>query len=481
MNTLLHIYTIIILLLITSVKVSPIKSTKWKSIYQYITQEEEFSSFNDLVNKNRPIKSDLNYAALTAFVPENRAFENYNGYFESNLAFYHLSYEVKTLPQLKGSAFLQPIKEEYPPIWITKTDSEIYVNNARILQDRSKYLKLIGGDSPKFQILHVIDEILDPLLNRSETQPTAYDFLSGIKNWKIDPYSVSSFFNKIQEYKLQHIYKQNSQNTFFIPIDKSIDDFKLNNINKYTIYGHIINNKVLFTRPTKRNHFYESLANDDFIYSVVSFEEVNGKLFVRSSTVLGDGNNRKGDYYAEIIKANIPVQNGVVHLISKPLGISERILKPFPYISLMQKLATDPRLNTVYEMGEKSGFNRMLEDENKTYTYFVAEDRSWKKLFDDGYKLAEEDYKILGRHLIISDSSFSMSKLLSMSRTLNYSDFTLDSTNGPLKISVLKLDGEYYIKWHNKYIKVIRGDYECTNGILHVIDAPIAKIGRAHV
>ena len=52
--------------------------------------------------------------------------------------------------------------------------------------------------------------------------------------------------------------------------------------------------------------------------------------YVRSNTIVGDRAHAKGMVVARIIKGNIPVKNGVVHLIDKPLMIVSRSL--FEYL-----------------------------------------------------------------------------------------------------------------------------------------------------
>jgi len=55
--------------------------------------------------------------------------------------------------------------------------------------------------------------------------------------------------------------------------------------------------------------------------------------FVSSDTVVGDGVHPTGAVVAEIVKANIPVRNGVVHLISRPLMIVDNTVKQFIEVS----------------------------------------------------------------------------------------------------------------------------------------------------
>lgn len=49
--------------------------------------------------------------------------------------------------------------------------------------------------------------------------------------------------------------------------------------------------------------------------------------------MVGDSVHHTGAVVAKIIKANIPVKNGVVHLINKPLMIVEKNVRQFIEVS----------------------------------------------------------------------------------------------------------------------------------------------------
>jgi hypothetical protein len=54
---------------------------------------------------------------------------------------------------------------------------------------------------------------------------------------------------------------------------------------------------------------------------------------VKSNTVIGDANHATGVVMAEIVKANIPVRNGVVHLIHRPLMVVDTTVTQFLQVS----------------------------------------------------------------------------------------------------------------------------------------------------
>lgn len=325
--------------------------------------------------------------------------------------------------------------------------------------------------------MHAIDDVLTAEINVFH-KISAYDFLSITRGDFKKSERVTSFFQRIHENRQQNLYKQNGTNTYFIPVDSGIDNYKYQLIDKYVIQGHVIENVVLFTRPTEKNFPFESRANGDYIYILLNFVEVNGRVFVKSRTILGDSTHQEGEIVAEIIKGNIPVTNGVVHLISKPLAVFDRKLKPFPFLPVIEKIASDPDLDFTYRLGESYGFNDLLKNESVALTYFVIKDSTWDELERNDLRLKEDFLDVLKNHLFVSDVAFSMSKLVALTKTNNNSDVILESLGGTVRLSVWKIHEEYYVVYQNRHIKVLRPDYECTNGLVHILEAPLAELRK---
>lgn len=51
--------------------------------------------------------------------------------------------------------------------------------------------------------------------------------------------------------------------------------------------------------------------------------------------MFGDNKHPQGAVLAEVVKANIPVANGVVHLIDRPLMVVDTTVKQFLMVSVM--------------------------------------------------------------------------------------------------------------------------------------------------
>jgi fasciclin 1 len=60
-------------------------------------------------------------------------------------------------------------------------------------------------------------------------------------------------------------------------------------------------------------------------------------VYVKSNTVVGDQKHTTGVVMAEIVMANIPVKNGVVHLIHRPLMVVDTTVAKFLEVSLLKR------------------------------------------------------------------------------------------------------------------------------------------------
>lgn len=58
---------------------------------------------------------------------------------------------------------------------------------------------------------------------------------------------------------------------------------------------------------------------------------------MKSHTVLSDGRYIQGVVLSQIVKANIPVKNGVVHLIQKPLMVVDSKVRELLEVSFLSK------------------------------------------------------------------------------------------------------------------------------------------------
>lgn len=625
------------LLLMLTTMMSPMVASRTPiavTLEEHISNDPDLSQFYDLTERNPVASANLKLRSLTIFAPTNQAFQRYLG--NKTLVQYHMSNVATTLEQL-GSI----ITSDYdgnPPIYVTRKrqpdgTEDIYVNNAKIIRSRSNVQ--LSNQHGKKQVLHIIDDVLTPLTVNPSTSfevynPDAYQFIQHAENMDISQHRIRSFRQKIMLARKEDIYRAVGGHTFLIPVEEGFKPPpRPDMIDRKVIDGHVIPNHVIFTAPAPLDEPLETLAFEDNLKVTVTFfkqgEGKNAKVYVRSNTVIGDSKHASGAVLAEIVKANIPVKNGVVHLIHRPLMVVDTTVLQFleekedgplykfyeliadyapdffktmsnlqqmtlfapsnealshpivhnfirnrdklreilnlhlvrdsittdkirknnqnqiyqiptgadkkflyfnvitnrydhnqtitvegggvnatiilsdiaatngylhiidrvlgiPYMTVQEKIETDPMLNLTYQFGRLNQFNEQLNKTTKRFTYFIPRDKAWMQWFHEhqGAHLNSfltdiyQSRSVLERHLVVADRVFTMSDLRNMSN-----DSLILPTVGPhnLQIRVKEEDRRFFIQWKEtgKWIPVFRPDVECTNGVIHVIDAPLVR------
>ncbi|XP_055593864.1 fasciclin-1 isoform X2 [Uranotaenia lowii] len=664
--------TAVMTLLVTTVASrTPVSMT----LEEHISDDPDLSQFYDLIQGNPIASAALKLRALTIFAPTNQAFQRYQG--NRTIVLYHISTVALPLEQL-GSTVISDF-DGNPPIYVTRRRQpagsgaeDIFVNNAKVIRSRSNVQ--LTNQMGKRQVLHIIDDVLTPLTVNPSTSfelynLDAFQFIQNAENLDINQHRIRSFRQKINVFRKDDIYKAVGGHTFLIPVEEGFKPPpRPDMIDRKVIDGHVIPNNVIFTAPSPLNDPLETLAFEDNLKVTVTFfrqgEGKNAKVYVRSNTVIGDSRHASGAVLAEIVKANIPVRNGVIHLIHRPLmvvdttvlqflehykthhydahahseeqnssggsekekedgplfkfyeliadyapdffrtmqntqqmtlfapsneALSHPIVSNFisnlssnrttkalddpgnreklreilhlhlvrdsittdkirknnqnqiyqvptgadkrflyfnvitnrythnqtitvegggvnatiilsdiaatngylhiidrvlgiPYMTVQEKIETDPMLNLTYQFGRYNQFNEQLNKTTKRFTYFIPRDKAWMQWFQEhsGANLNSfltdiyQTRSVLERHLVVADRVFTMSDLKNMSN-----DSLILPTVGPhnLQIRVKEEERRFYIQWREtgKWIPVFRPDVECTNGIIHVIDAPLVR------
>ncbi|KAF7381661.1 hypothetical protein HZH66_014055 [Vespula vulgaris] len=233
-----------------------------------------------------------------------------------------------------------------PPLWVTRKpgptgEEEVFINNAKILKQHSNFQSKIkvNGDT-KTQVLHVIDEVLEPVRSISPESPIynpdAFQFINQSENFNMGNHRVRTFRQRIVIEKKEGIFTADGRYTFFIPVDEGFKpEPRPQKVDHLVIDGHVIPNHILFTVPTPENVYYETLVFSDNLKVTVSFLMEHNKVYVKSNTIVGDASHHTGVVLAEIVKPNIPVRNGVIHLIQRPLMVIDSTVKDFLEVSGM--------------------------------------------------------------------------------------------------------------------------------------------------
>ncbi|XP_037773100.1 fasciclin-1-like, partial [Penaeus monodon] len=190
--------------------------------------------------------------------------------------------------------------------------------------------------------LHIIDQVIEPTVTRAQPNassaaaatflnPDAQRLLLKPRLYGIvDRYAVSEFDKRVRELGVEDVFAMKGKNTFFIPVDSALNPNGTHKdmIDKQVVHGHVVPNRVLFTRTvTSSSNQYESLAFTDNLKVFITMENVTvaegGEMayYVKSNTIASDVSHKKGTVLARIIKGNVPVRNGVVHFIDRSLMV----------------------------------------------------------------------------------------------------------------------------------------------------------------
>lgn len=311
-------------------------------------------------------------------------------------------------------------------------------------------------------MLYVIDEVLAPVLVTPSNKPAkAIDFIQSRLH------DFSHFFSAIVESEASLFYNTSSRNTYFIPLNTRFSGLHKNKIDMSVIKGHIVPHHALFTRPSSKNFPFPTINHQPYLNVDLRFYIHANKFLVESTTF---SNASTTTTTAEIVEANIPVENGVVHVINTTLVVVKQTTNPFPYLTMDYKLAGDPALSFSNTLTEKAGFYGILAEENIQLTFFVPRDEAWLVYSEKGKHVLEYCARIFFRkQMVVGETAYMMKDLELLSQS---SDVTLHSTGGMISFRVKRIEDDYYLLWMNRTILVYKSDYFCVNGIVHIVDAP---------
>nr|NP_732165.1 fasciclin 1, isoform B [Drosophila melanogaster]P10674.1 RecName: Full=Fasciclin-1; AltName: Full=Fasciclin I; Short=FAS I; Short=FCN; Flags: Precursor [Drosophila melanogaster]prf//1808280A fasciclin I [Drosophila sp. (in: flies)]AAA28529.1 fasciclin I [Drosophila melanogaster]AAA28531.1 FCN I precursor [Drosophila melanogaster]AAN13715.1 fasciclin 1, isoform B [Drosophila melanogaster] len=434
-----------------------------------LRDDSELSQFYSLLESNQIANSTLSLRSCTIFVPTNEAFQRYKS--KTAHVLYHITTEAYTQKRLPNTVSSDMAGN--PPLYITKnSNGDIFVNNARIIPS----LSVETNSDGKRQIMHIIDEVLEPLTvkaGHSDTpnNPNALKFLKNAEEFNVDNIGVRTYRSQVTMAKKESVYDAAGQHTFLVPVDEG---FKLSArsslVDGKVIDGHVIPNTVIFTAAAQHDDPKASAAFEDLLKVTVSFfKQKNGKMYVKSNTIVGDAKHRVGVVLAEIVKANIPVSNGVVHLIHRPLMIIDTTVTQF--LQSFKENAENGALRKFYEVIMDNG-GAVLDDINSLteVTILAPSNEAWNSsninnVLRDRNKMRQ----ILNMHIIkdrlnVDKIRQKNANLIAQVPTVNNNTFLYFNVRGEGSDTVITVEGG------GVNATVIQADVAQTNGYVHIID-----------
>ncbi|XP_044756737.1 fasciclin-1 isoform X2 [Coccinella septempunctata] len=476
---------------------------------QRMASDSDLSEFYSLLQRSPLAKVALKYKQVTIFAPINSAFQTYTTEIDdpNEIIPYHIANVPKKTGQL-GTSYTSLFSEltGSPILWVTHTTGtyhdDIYINNAKMLISQSN---IQVNQNSNEQVIHKIDEVLIPTRSVKNAankvfNPTAWEFLESYESLIMGDHRVRSYRQRVQATNKEDIFKTEGGHTFFIPVDEGFKGGRAAAIDGKVIDGHVIPKQVLFTAPTKKGVPFQTLANgDNNLRVTISFtqEERDKRVihYVKSHTILGDGKHTQGIVLAEIVKANIPVKNGVVHLIQRPLmivdnSVKELLLEQMDYICNVgikkeeQLLFEDIPPPNEHQWGLLSSFVNAINEtafgqeffdrlnHDGQITLFAPCSTAWindltlKKLMRDPARFRE----ILNLHLVVDDKIY-VDKILKNAQGRSFQSPTLNKQqNLYFNVNTVGNNRTVTVEGGGVNATVLQADLAATNGIIHVID-----------
>ncbi|XP_034130459.1 fasciclin-1 isoform X16 [Drosophila guanche] len=431
-----------------------------------LRDDSELSQFYSQVEQNPIANATLTLRSCTIFVPTNEAFQRYKGNIH---VLYHISTSAFSKEQLPKS--VSSDMDGNPPLYITKNrNGDIYVNNARIIPSLSVEMTNREG---KRQVMHIIDEVLQPLSVQKNAQdninnPDAMQFLQMAEQLDLNDFHLRTYRSQVTLAKKESVYQSPGAHTFLIPIDES---FKLSArsglVDAKVIDGHVIPNTVIFTAASQHDDPKTSAAFEDLLKVTVSFfKQKDGKMYVKSNTIVGDAKHHEGVVLAEIVKANIPVQNGVVHLIHRPLMIIDTTVTDF-----LKENGENGALRKFYEVIMDNG-GEVLDDITNLseVTILAPSNDAWNaSLIENLLRNRKKMREILNMHIIrdrlnVDKIRQKNANMIAQVPTVNNNTFLYFNVKGEGADAVITVEGG------GVNATIVQADVAQTNGYVHIID-----------
>jgi len=329
----MHFFLLFTLTACTAAAVGPVMNDSPPTVYDQIKNRTDLTEFFNLVTSNQLVTTLLEHRQATVFAPNNEAMANFQGEKGQDLLLYHIANVALTTDNLDQS--VSSDLPGNPPLWISRRDAtttvyDLYINDAKVVAGNI----LATSTSHDKQVLHIIDKVLEPIAQLVTerlpflSNPNAAKFIERSGSFNLDDFRISDFAQLVKAQDKMNVFAAAGNHTFLIPVNKGIEGISRQKIDRQVIDAHVIPNVVLFARTAINERPAQSLAFSNDLKITVAFHNDSlpssdnaPRVYVQSNTLVGDYHHPRGVVVTHVVKANIPVSNGVVHLIDKPLVV----------------------------------------------------------------------------------------------------------------------------------------------------------------
>jgi len=468
--------------------------TAAESILEMLEKRTQYSKFTNLLKTKEGLHNAYLDNYVTVFAPSDAAMGAFEGLTDENFILNHMAsvYPKQELQRTEVSSSIETadmgerltsLMPGHPPIWVRMITSNLYVNQARVV-----FTFPLESSSGKKQFLYLIDSVLEPLVPKDEkvedfVDIKAGDLLSNSGIYKIGDFSTKKFAERLKTLGLGKgnftEYNNYGKFTFFIPIDSAFENLTLSTIDYEVVRAHIVPDRLMFTKPQKRR--VESMPTVQYNASMGSSNlRVMAKVFVKdnvprveSQTVVGTKAHKRGTVDAKIVMANIPVQNGIVHLIDRPLVVMASTL--WEHLCKEKTGRHNMRFRDFSQYLQKSP--KLCERINKTSdaTILVPTNEAFRLLSAseiDG-KISADAERILGLHFIEHPPAILADDVRVTKPQDDSGMFSVPAifpANSEERVWLWNKDGKLHIDGGGVEAEVVEANVGASNGVIHSIN-----------
>lgn len=450
--------------------------TAGETLYEALSKNSSLSEFYKMVNKDEVLQVLLDKRIVTIFAPTNEAVRkaaHSRALKEENkLPSFHVLNLLATFDIFPVS--VPPYLAGVAPLFLTMKDTdegepvEYFANNAKIIH-KAEYRGTEGG----MQLLYVIDELLEPYKPITTLPPTALDVLKQPSIYKLtDPLDALS--SKVTGEKEEELFMRVGNHTYFIPIgsvdSKSVSS-KVQNIDPWVVRGHVILNHVLFMRTMSKKSYRSQAYSDSLKVELKLVNDSPGgedenSWYIESNTIKNDQRHRKGVVRSKIVKPNIPVSNGVIHLISHPLMVIDKTI----WELIDEEGGPNGRLQKFHRLASRDAVFASSLRNTQQKTVFAPTDAAFNAIDSEKLRIMMENAtaasNLLELHMVIGSVS---------TQDVWNGNFTSHLASDNRRSLYFRVVGEqrnktFTVEGGGVNATAVMADLGATNGILHVID-----------
>lgn len=437
---------------------------------------EEFSKL--LVNS--PVASQYLQNELTIFAPSDKAMRKYVGVKDDQFIINHM---VNVVVQVADRASYSDVTRVSsllpgsPPLWMTRRGTEYFIGGAKIIM---RNLQATSDRGARKQRLQILDDVLEPLTplvadnSQAYIDLTAGKLLRESEMYRITGHSIKQFASQVRSKKKFSLFDQPGQHTFFVPVDSAFQDLSKELVDENVIPGHIVPNSLLFTKPRNAREQKTATYQDKSSIKVTAVIQTSPDGYqVKSNTVQGNRHHTREHVIANIVKANIPVANGIVHLIDRPLIVIAAPLWKY----LNQEKVKGGRLSKFarYVQTFGNGLQGVIANA-ASGTVFAPTNEAFDKIPQSELETmlgSSKGERILGMHFVNQRIPAEDVRILQPQNEMRMFGAKLTfppGSNDHLWFYYTNNNETFMLDGQGVTAEVVEPDIGATNGVIHVID-----------